>query len=380
MSSPNISSSFFIFQTSVVFFIIIICSPFANAIDLKYPAVFNFGDSNSDTGNLIAAGIGDPLLSPNGQSFFHQPSGRFCDGRLIIDFLMKAIGIPFLNPYLDSIGVPSFKKGCNFATAASTILPIPCSFSPFSLGVQVTQFLEFKARALEILAKSRKMKKYVPAKEFFEKGVYTFDMGQNDLAIAFYSKTLDQILASIPAILRGFEDGIQNDLAIAFYSKTLDQILASIPAILRGFEDGIQPLMACCGVGGPPLNYDSRVACGQTKVLNGTTVTAGECNNSSAYINWDGIHYTEAANQASSIHLESSYWEAKDQEDSLAWALVLRPLLLPQILALPSWALALPSWLPSLPLSLVVPPSGVLQVLLAVLASWMEELERILPV
>lgn len=56
---------------------------------------------------------------------------------------------------------------------------------------------------------ARKMKKYVPAKEFFEKGLYTFDMGQNDLAIAFNSKTLDQILASIPAILRGFEDGIQ---------------------------------------------------------------------------------------------------------------------------------------------------------------------------
>lgn len=63
---------------------------------------------------------------------------------------------------------------------------------------------------------------------------------------------------------------------------------------VAGFE---QPLMACCGVGGPPLNYDSRVACGQTKVLNGTTVTAKGCSNSSAYINWDGIHYTEAANQ-----------------------------------------------------------------------------------
>lgn len=55
--------------------------------------------------------------------------------------------------------------------------------------------------------------------------------------------------------------------------------------------------MACCGYGGPPLNYDSRIACGQTKVLDGNNVTAKACNDSSEYINWDGIHYTETANQ-----------------------------------------------------------------------------------
>ena len=36
-----------------------------------------------------------------------------------------------------------------------------------------------------------------------------FDIGQNDLAGAFYSKTLDQILASIPTILVEFETGIK---------------------------------------------------------------------------------------------------------------------------------------------------------------------------
>ena len=39
-----------------------------------------------------------------------------------------------------------------------------------------------------------------------------FDVGQNDLAGAFYSKSLDQILASIPAILVEFETGIQVNL------------------------------------------------------------------------------------------------------------------------------------------------------------------------
>lgn len=60
-----------------------------------------------------------------------------------------------------------------------------------------------------------------------------------------------------------------------------------------GFE---HPITACCGYGGPPLNYDSRISCGQTKNLNGSLVTAIGCNDTTEYINWDGIHYTEAAN------------------------------------------------------------------------------------
>lgn len=36
-----------------------------------------------------------------------------------------------------------------------------------------------------------------------------FDIGQNDLAGAFYSKTDDQVIASIPIILLEFESGIR---------------------------------------------------------------------------------------------------------------------------------------------------------------------------
>ncbi|CAI0395361.1 unnamed protein product [Linum tenue] len=53
-----------------------------------YPAVFNFGDSNSDTGGLVA-GVAFPVGPPNGETYFHEPSGRFSDGRLIVDFLSK---------------------------------------------------------------------------------------------------------------------------------------------------------------------------------------------------------------------------------------------------------------------------------------------------
>ncbi|KAL8528597.1 hypothetical protein ACS0TY_006150 [Phlomoides rotata] len=343
-------------QTLLLFIVFAV----ANAIDFNYPAVFNFGDSNSDTGNLVA-GLVERLDPPNGQTYFQKPAGRFCDGRLIIDFLMDAMDLPFLNAYLEAIGAPIFKRGCNFATAGSTTLPATASsVSPFSFRIQVAQFLRFKAKVQEIQAKTRKFDKYIPAQEYFRTALYMFDIGQNDLAGAFYSKTLDQILASILTILSEFEDGIQklygegaryfwihntgplgcltqNIVKFGSDPSKLDELGCvsshnqasrifnlQLHALCKKFQGQYQdanfthvdiftiksnlianysrygfeqPLMACCGYGGPPLNYDSRIPCGQTKVINGSSITAKGCNDTTEYINWDGIHYTEAANQ-----------------------------------------------------------------------------------
>lgn len=77
--------------------------PLVSPTNFNYPAVFNFGDSNSDTGGLVA-GMGEQLDPPNGQTFFKKPSGRFCDGRLIIDFLSTHVVLLsillLLPPYL----------------------------------------------------------------------------------------------------------------------------------------------------------------------------------------------------------------------------------------------------------------------------------------
>lgn len=67
---------------------------------------------------------------------------------------VKATNLPFLNPYLDSVGAPNFQTGCNFAAGGATILPAnAASTCPFSFGIQVAQFVRFKDQVLELLAK-----------------------------------------------------------------------------------------------------------------------------------------------------------------------------------------------------------------------------------
>ncbi|CAH2046932.1 unnamed protein product, partial [Thlaspi arvense] len=67
-----------------IFYVVFI----SNSVNINYLSAFNFGDSNSDTGDLVA-GLGIHLDLPNGQSYFKISSQRFCDGRLLIDYLSK---------------------------------------------------------------------------------------------------------------------------------------------------------------------------------------------------------------------------------------------------------------------------------------------------
>ncbi|RDX86297.1 GDSL esterase/lipase, partial [Mucuna pruriens] len=60
-----------------------------------------------------------------------------------------------------------------------------------------------------------------------------------------------------------------------------------------GFEQGV---IACCGHGGK-YNFNNTARCGATQRVNGTEiVVAKSCKDPSVRIIWDGIHYTEAAN------------------------------------------------------------------------------------
>ncbi|PKI72775.1 hypothetical protein CRG98_006860 [Punica granatum] len=123
-----------------------------SAIHPKYESIFNFGDSLSDTGNCLFPGASNFRYSgklPYGRTFGH-PTGRYSDGRLIIDFLAEALHLPLLSPYLKvadgQINIP----GVNFAVAGASALDtnffkgLPVTTN-ISLNVQLSWFKKWKS-------------------------------------------------------------------------------------------------------------------------------------------------------------------------------------------------------------------------------------------
>ncbi|KAF2316335.1 hypothetical protein GH714_041676 [Hevea brasiliensis] len=176
-----------------------------------FQAIYNFGDSNSDTG-AISAALSE-VTSPNGETFFGHPSGRACDGRLIIDFIAERLKLPYLSAYLDSVGA-DFRHGANFATGGSSIRL--GGYSPFHLGIQISQFIQFKARTTALYnqlspsdpGKIPPFKSNLPRPADFSRAIYTFDIGQNDLAYGFQHTTEEQVRKSIPDILNQFAEAV----------------------------------------------------------------------------------------------------------------------------------------------------------------------------
>uniref|UniRef100_A0A453F9K2 GDSL esterase/lipase n=1 Tax=Aegilops tauschii subsp. strangulata TaxID=200361 RepID=A0A453F9K2_AEGTS len=126
-----------------------------------YKRLFSFGDSLTDTGNYIihyANASGPVLALPYGETFFGRPTGRWSDGRLIIDFIVERLGFQYWPAYLKGAAgkspVEEFRYGANFAVAAATALSqdfflkknlrvdllTPSPIPPYSLGVQIDLF------------------------------------------------------------------------------------------------------------------------------------------------------------------------------------------------------------------------------------------------
>ncbi|KAJ6681656.1 ESTERASE-LIKE ISOFORM X1 [Salix koriyanagi] len=186
--------------------------------------------------------------------------------------------------------------------------------------------MQFKGRSQLIRKQGGAFAQLMPMEEYFQKSLYTFDIGQNDLGAGFLGNmSVEEVNASVPNIVNTFSTDVKKDSAgcaksyneVAQYfnrelKETVLQLRKDLPSAAFTYVDvysvkyslfsepqkhGFElPHVACCGYGGL-YNYSSSAGCGATITVNGTQITVGSCDDPSVRVIWDGIHYTEAANK-----------------------------------------------------------------------------------
>ncbi|EFJ27798.1 hypothetical protein SELMODRAFT_70988, partial [Selaginella moellendorffii] len=305
-----------------------------------------FGDSLSDTGasaNVFPSNPGNQ--SPYGITYPGSPTGRFSDGRLIIDYISAGLKFKYPEPYFVTIN-PDYRTGVNFAQAGSTALNTVFQ-NPIYFSYQLQQFLQFKQRL-----QSDAYRKSLPPPKFYQTFLYAVEIGGNDIInnIIYNNKSLSYIAnITIPQAVAAIKSSLQllyneggrkflvftitplgctpsiktifaspnptaydsyrcliafNNISQYFNSKLVEAVVSlrnrysdakfyiadmynpyykilQNSSTYAGFTN-IQD--ACCGTGAP-YNYSPFQICG--------TPGVSSCLNPSTYISWDGLHYTQ---------------------------------------------------------------------------------------
>ncbi|CAM0881905.1 unnamed protein product [Alopecurus aequalis] len=317
-----------------------------------YKRIFTFGDSIIDTGNFVHS-IGhnpSPIKEPPfGMTFFHHPTGRICDGRVIIDFYAEALGLPLIPPNLPDNNPGLFPTGANFAVFGATALPADYfknkwNFSvPGSacLGTQIGWFQEMLHRlapgddAKTVLSESLIALGEIGGNDY---NFWLLGHRPRDLAYQFIPDVVSLIIniaqvlinlgaktilipgnfpiGCVPAYLQAYETNNPadydefhclkwfNEFSMRHNQALLSEISrlrAQHPEVKLIYADyfsaameifknphkfGIgDPLVTCCGSIGP-YHYHPGKPCDKDAIVWGDPAN---------FASWDGIHMTEKA-------------------------------------------------------------------------------------
>ncbi|KAL6593985.1 hypothetical protein ACP70R_048886 [Stipagrostis hirtigluma subsp. patula] len=195
-----------------------------------YARLFSFGDSLTDAGNYVTLVPNiSALAPPYGGTFFRRPTGRFCDGRLIVDFIAEALRLPLLPPYLRGKTADDFRYGANLAVAGATALSPeffkekglgPTILPPYSLDLQ----LEWFNVVLHLLGSTEQERKDVVANSLFLMG----EFGVNDYNFFLFQNRsfTAEIESLVPRVIEKIQNAVE--VLIELGAKTI-VVPGSIP-------------------------------------------------------------------------------------------------------------------------------------------------------
>ncbi|KAL9413304.1 hypothetical protein AB3S75_041889 [Citrus x aurantiifolia] len=309
----------------------------------EIPALMAFGDSILDTGNnndLIS--VLKCNFPPYGMDFIGgNPTGRFCDGKVLTDLIAEGLGIKetvpaYLDPNLQSKDLPT---GVCFASGGSGLDTLTSSLtSVISMSDQLKNFKEYIGKLKGVVGEEG-------ANKTISNSLFLLSAGNNDIAIIYldtpsrafqydvptYTSLLVSwtstfikdlyglgvrkigVLSTLPLgclpIIRTLHGGpmrfcgdTANRAAQLFNSKLLAEVNSlnsSLPQAKIVYVDVYNPLLdliknpvksgfrvpdrSCCGTG----LFEAVILCNQ--------LTPFTCDNVSEFVFWDSAHPSERA-------------------------------------------------------------------------------------
>ncbi|KAM3214644.1 hypothetical protein ACQJBY_066896 [Aegilops geniculata] len=208
-----------------------------------FKRIFTFGDSITDAGNFAYTGRnnknpGPPSVLPYGETYFHRPTGRASDGRLIVDFYAQSLGLPLLPPSLPKENTGQFPYGANFALYGATALN-PNFFKRYKFGVPFSWSLDDQlATFKKVLA--RIAPGDAATKSLLSESLIVFgEIGGNDYNFWFFAGHGDDTHTPeqyMPDVIARIGDGVQEVINIG--AKTVlvpgNFPIGCVPAYLSG--------------------------------------------------------------------------------------------------------------------------------------------------
>ncbi|KAJ9180276.1 hypothetical protein P3X46_008544 [Hevea brasiliensis] len=205
-----------------------------------FDAIYQLGDSTSDTGNLIQE---DPASlfarRPYGETFFKKPTGRCSNGLLMIDYIAISAGIPFLDAYLNPNAKFGRGRGVNFAVAGSTALPahvlaekgILSAVTNSSLSTQLDwMFTYFNGICYDEKDCVEKLKS-----SLFMVG----EIGSNDYSYALsQGKTMEEVKTMVPDVVGAIKEAIKSVIGYGARRVVVpgNCPIGCLPIYLTGFQ------------------------------------------------------------------------------------------------------------------------------------------------
>ncbi|KVH91828.1 Lipase, GDSL [Cynara cardunculus var. scolymus] len=279
---------------------------------ISVPALFIIGDSSVDCGtNNFLATLARADHLPYGRDFdTHKPTGRFCNGRIPVDYLALYLGLPFVPSYLGQSGSFSdMKQGLNYASAGAGMI--------FSSGSELGQHISFTQQIQQVMDTFQQFILTMgedAASNLISNSIFYISIGTNDY-IHYYLpdvsvvvmglapigcapyylwqynsengecvKTINNMIMEFNFVMRYTVKELRKELIDANIIFC-DAYLGSMDIIKNFDQYGFSVSdKACCGLG----RYNGWMMC----------ISPGmACGNASNYLWWDQFHPTAAVNE-----------------------------------------------------------------------------------